>query len=183
MTLFAQNWSKLETTSGPHPCARESHAAFCIAGPSTEQEHPLLVVVGGSGGEPLIGVTGSGGEPLIGVTGSGGEPLNDMEGSGGEPLKDVEGSGGEPLKDVEGSGGESIRDVAREPLKDMWVLDIDKGVWSEVTDWRCTFIDVVEYLYQWWQKTILFGGTIACALCILQNSAYAIVKCVEPLPQ
>jgi len=64
----------LRTTSGPNPCARGSHAAFCIAGPIAEQEHPLLVMVGGSGGEPL---------------------------------------------------------------KDMWVLDIDKGVWSEVTDLSC----------------------------------------------
>ena len=64
----------METTSGPSPCARDSHAAFCIAGPIAEEEHPLLVVVGGSG---------------------------------------------------------------EEPLKDMWVLDIDEGVWKEVTDLSC----------------------------------------------
>ena len=67
---FPQHWTKLDTPGGPRPPARESHAACCIAGPLTGQEHPLLLVGGGLRG---------------GV------------------------------------------------LKDMWVLDVDRGVWSEVS--------------------------------------------------
>ena len=68
---FPQHWTKLDTTGGPRPRARFSHAACCIAGPLTGQEHPLLLVGGG-----LIGLSA---------------------------------------------------------LKDMWVLDVDRGVWSEVS--------------------------------------------------
>ena len=67
---FPQHWMKLDTTGGPRPPPRGSHAACCIAGPLTGQEHPLLLVEGGFSG------------------------------------------------------------IA---LKDMWVLDVDKGVWSEVS--------------------------------------------------
>ena len=66
---FPQHWTKLDTTGGPRPPARDSHAACCIAGPLTGQEHPLLLVAGGRGGA----------------------------------------------------------------LKDMWVLDVDRGVWREVS--------------------------------------------------
>ena len=67
---FPQHWTKLDTTGGPRPPARSSHAACCIAVPLTGQEHPLLLVGGGYGGGAL---------------------------------------------------------------KDMWVLDVDRGVWSEVS--------------------------------------------------
>ena len=67
---FPQHWTKLDTPGGPRPPARESHAACCIAGPLTGQEHPLLLVGGGLRGDVL---------------------------------------------------------------KDMWVLDVDRGVWSEVS--------------------------------------------------
>ena len=67
---FSQHWTKLDTTGGPRPPVRRSHAACCIAGPLTGQEHPLLLVGSGFGG---------------GV------------------------------------------------LTDMWVLDVDRGVWSEVS--------------------------------------------------
>ena len=67
---FPQHWTKLDTTGGPRPPARDSHAACCIAGPLTGQEHPLLLVGGGYSGDDL---------------------------------------------------------------KDMWVLDVDRGVWSEVS--------------------------------------------------
>ena len=66
---FSQHWTKLDTTGGPRPPARYEHAACCIAGPLTGQEHPLLLVAGGRGGA----------------------------------------------------------------LKDMWVLDVDRGVWREVS--------------------------------------------------
>ena len=66
---FPQHWTKLDTTGGPRPPVRSSHAACCIAGPLTGQEHPLLLVAGGRGGA----------------------------------------------------------------LKDMWVLDVDRGVWREVS--------------------------------------------------
>ena len=69
---FPQHWSKLDTTRGPSPSARYFHAACCIAGPLTGQEHPLLLVGGG---------------------------LNN----------------------------------ALDVFKDMWVLDVDRGVWSEVS--------------------------------------------------
>ena len=64
---FPQHWTKLNTTGGPRPPARCSHATCYIAGPLTGQEHPLLLVGGGS------------------------------------------------------------------VFKDMWVLDVDRGVWSEVS--------------------------------------------------
>ena len=67
---FPQHWTKLDTTGGPRPPARHSHAACCIAGPLTGQEHPLLLVGCGYSGDDL---------------------------------------------------------------KDMWVLDVDRGVWSEVS--------------------------------------------------
>ena len=67
---FPQHWTKLDITGGPRPPARRSHAACCIAGPLTGQEHPLLLVGGGYGGYVL---------------------------------------------------------------KDMWVLDVDRGMWSEVS--------------------------------------------------
>ena len=69
---FPQHWTKQDTTAGPRPLARYSHAACCIAGPLTGQEHPLLLVGGG---------------------------LNN----------------------------------ALDVFKDMWVLDVDRGVWSEVS--------------------------------------------------
>ena len=82
-----QHWSKLDTTSGPSPPTRFRHAACCIAGPLTGQEHPLLLVGGGFDG---------------GV------------------------------------------------LRDMWVLDIDRCVWSEVSDLTaqcevCTCTDFFNY--------------------------------------
>ena len=67
---FPQHWTKLDTTGGPRPPARCYHAACCIAGPLTGQEHPLLLVGGGFSGSVL---------------------------------------------------------------KDMWVLDVDRGVWSKVS--------------------------------------------------
>ena len=42
---FPQHWTKLDTTGGLR--RRDSHAACCIAGPLTGQEHPLLLVGGG----------------------------------------------------------------------------------------------------------------------------------------
>ena len=60
----------MDTTGGPRPPARGSHAACGIAGPLTGQEHPLLLVAGGD---------------------------------------------------------------AQSAFKDMWVLDVDRGVWSEVS--------------------------------------------------
>ena len=72
---FPQHWTKLDTTGGPRPPARSSHAASCIASPLTGQEYPLLLVGGGCGGDVF---------------------------------------------------SESV-------LKDMWVLDVDRGVWSEVS--------------------------------------------------
>ena len=66
-----QHWTKLNTTGGPRPPARDSHAACCIAGPLTGQEQSLLLVGGG-----FIGLSS---------------------------------------------------------LKDIWLLDIDRGVWSEVS--------------------------------------------------
>ena len=44
--MSVQNWTKLKVT-GVQPRNREYHAACCIAGPLTGQEHPLLMVVGG----------------------------------------------------------------------------------------------------------------------------------------
>ena len=72
---FPQHWTKLDTTGGPRPPARGSHAACCISGPLTGQEHPLLLVGGGWDGKVF----------------------------------------------------------RRNVFKDMWVLDVDRGVWSEVS--------------------------------------------------
>ena len=47
LSYFPQHWTKLDTTGGPKPPARDSHAACCIAGPLTGQGHPLLLLVGG----------------------------------------------------------------------------------------------------------------------------------------
>ena len=69
---FPQHWTKLDTTGGPRPRARSLHAACCIGGPLTGQEHPLLLVGGGFDGDLDV-------------------------------------------------------------FKDMWVLDVDRGVWSEVS--------------------------------------------------
>ena len=69
---YPQHWSKLDTTGGPSPPARHQHAACCIAGPLTGQEHPLLLVGGGLG-------------------------------------------------------------EALSVLQDMWVLDVDREMWSEVS--------------------------------------------------
>ena len=95
---FPQHWTKLDTTGGPRPPAREFHAACCIAGPLTGQEHPLLLVGGGY-------------------------------------------SGSVPCECV---AGESA-------LKDMWVLDVDRGVWSEVSGlivWCImSYIKIVCYKY------------------------------------
>ena len=71
---FPQYWTKLDTTGGPRPRVRCSHAACCIAGPLTGQEHPLLLVGGGLSGSGVLSV-----------------------------------------------------------FKDMWLLDVDRGVWSEVS--------------------------------------------------
>ena len=65
-----QHWTKLQV-SGDKPPARYLHATCSIAGPSTGQQHPLLMVVGGF---------------------------------------------------ASGAG----------VLRDVWLLDVDKGVWSEV---------------------------------------------------
>ena len=46
---FLQHWTKLDTTGCPRPPARHQHAACCVAGPLTGQEHPLLLVGGGLG--------------------------------------------------------------------------------------------------------------------------------------
>ena len=72
---FLQHWTKLHTTGGPRPPARDSHAACCIAVPLTGQEHPLLLVGGGYSGDVFSGTV----------------------------------------------------------LKDICVLDVDRGVWSEVS--------------------------------------------------
>ena len=77
-----QHWTKLDITGGPRPPARYDHAACCIAGPLTGQEHPLLLVGGGG---------------FSGI------------------------------------------------LKDMWVLDVDRGVWSEVSE---LISQVYDELYQ-----------------------------------
>ena len=50
---FPQHWTKLDTTGGPRPPARASHAICCIAGTLTGQEHPLLLVAGGRSGSVL----------------------------------------------------------------------------------------------------------------------------------
>ena len=50
---FPQHWTKLDTTGGPRPPARASHAICCIAGTLTGQEHPLLLVAGGRSGGVL----------------------------------------------------------------------------------------------------------------------------------
>ena len=69
LNMSMQHWTKV--ASGKRPQPRHSHTACCIAGPLTGQEHPLLIVMGGS---------------ALGV----------------------------------GTAG------------DVWLLDVDKGVWSEV---------------------------------------------------
>ena len=48
MCTHLQHWTKLKI-AGAKPPARCLHAACCIAGPLTGQQHPLLLVVGGSG--------------------------------------------------------------------------------------------------------------------------------------
>ena len=68
--MSLQHWTKLKV-SGTKPRARYYHAACCIAGPLTGQEHSLLMVVGGTA------------NTLLGFT-------------------------------------------------DVWLLDVDKGVWNEV---------------------------------------------------
>ena len=40
--------------SGASPCARYYHAACCIAGPLTGQQHSLVMVVGGWGENPSL---------------------------------------------------------------------------------------------------------------------------------
>ena len=45
---FLQHWTKLDIP-GAKPPARNNHAACCIAGPLTGQQHPLLMVVAGNG--------------------------------------------------------------------------------------------------------------------------------------
>ena len=67
LNMSMQHWTKVG--SGKRPQPRHFHAACCIAGPLTGQEHPLLIVVGGAG---------------------------------------------------------------QKMLSDVWLLDVDKGVWSEV---------------------------------------------------
>ena len=97
---FPQHWTKLDTTGGPR--RRDSHAACCIAGPLTGQEHPLLLVGGGDGG-------------------------------------------------------------SLSALKDMWLLDVDKGVWSKVSGlivWcMMSYIKSVCYKY-----VLLFTYMWLCAL-------------------
>ena len=70
LNLFMQHWTRVKITEYKPP-ARSSHAACCITGPLTGQQHPLLMVVGGL-------------------------------------------------------------DANYKPLDDVWLLDVDKGVWSEV---------------------------------------------------
>ena len=48
-----QHWTKLNIT-GAKPTARGYHAACCIAGPLTGQEHPLLLVIGGCGKSKVL---------------------------------------------------------------------------------------------------------------------------------
>ena len=47
MYSLLQEWTLLDVSGGPKPFARTYHAACCLVGPLTGQEHPLLVVVGG----------------------------------------------------------------------------------------------------------------------------------------
>ena len=51
--MSMQQWTKLNI-SGANPPARNYHAACCIAGPLTGQQHPLLMVVGGSVGSKIF---------------------------------------------------------------------------------------------------------------------------------
>lgn len=67
---FMQHWTKLKV-SGAKPPARSVHAACCMAGPLTGQQHSLLLVVGGYNNRDVLG--------------------------------------------------------------DVWLLDIDKGIWTEVS--------------------------------------------------
>ena len=47
MYSLLQEWTLLDVSGGPKPSVRTRHAACCLVGPLTGQEHPLLVVVGG----------------------------------------------------------------------------------------------------------------------------------------
>ena len=93
--------------SGTKPRARHVHAACCIAGPLTGQEHPLLMVVGGT--------------------------ANDILG-----------------------------------FNDVWLLDVDEGVWSEVGMLTVIVYKIIiatckhtdRYLYQF---CVLFNPRCACA--------------------
>ena len=69
LDMSMQHWTKV--ASGKRPQPRCYHTACCIAGPLTGQEHPLLIVFGGSSGVLKV-------------------------------------------------------------LSEVWLLDVDKGVWSEV---------------------------------------------------
>lgn len=68
--MSLQHWTKL-IAAGRKPCPRSNHATCCFAGPTTGQQRPLLMVVGGRSGNS-------------------------------------------------------------EMLCDVWLLDVDKGQWSEV---------------------------------------------------
>lgn len=88
--MSMQHWTKLNV-SGTKPRARHHHASCCIAGPLTGQEHPLLMVVGGTPNN-IIG------------------------------------------------------------FADVWLLDVDKGVWSEVgmlthCVYNCKHAERYLYLY------------------------------------
>ena len=52
--MFMQHWTKLKV-SGVKPSARSVHAACCIAGPLTGQQHSILMVVGGYDGRGVLG--------------------------------------------------------------------------------------------------------------------------------
>ena len=107
---FPQHWTKLNTTGGPRPPARDSHAACCIAGPLPGQEHPLLLVGGGFSGSAL---------------------------------------------------------------KDMWLLDVDRGVWSEVSGlvvW-CMMDCIKSVCYKY---VLLLTYMWLCALNLLLQSMFSV---------
>ena len=52
--MLLQHWTELNIR-GAKPPARNGHAACCIAGPLTGQQHPLLMVVAGGVGLNTFG--------------------------------------------------------------------------------------------------------------------------------
>ena len=47
MCSLLQEWILLDVSGGRKPSGRSGHAACCLVGSLTGQEHPLLVVMGG----------------------------------------------------------------------------------------------------------------------------------------